>query len=91
MVGAWWSALVALGIYTAETMDLTTPLGEDSGTQILISLLIPFLPYIMAEHWHFSGVLGAVAAVSTMSYSELHGKVMAVTRIRRNAVWAHCR
>lgn len=61
--------------------------GEDPGSQILISLLIPFLAYIVAEHWSFSGVLAAVAAGITMSYSELRGRVMAITRIRRNAVW----
>ena len=78
--------VVALGI-TRLKQWISRHWGEDSGTQILISLLIPFLAYIIAEHWHFSGVLGAVAAGITMSYSELHGKVMAVTRIRRNAVW----
>lgn len=61
--------------------------GEETGTQILISLLIPFLAYIIAENFHFSGVLAAVAAGITMSYSEIRAQVMAVTRIRRGAVW----
>lgn len=61
--------------------------GEESGTQILVSLLIPFVAYMLAEQWHFSGVLAAVAAGITMSYTELRGQVMAVTRIRRDAVW----
>lgn len=61
--------------------------GEDSGTQVLISILIPFLAYILAENFHFSGVLAAVAAGITMSYSEFRYQVMAMTRIRRNAVW----
>ncbi|MGL4667241.1 MAG: cation:proton antiporter [Saezia sp.] len=61
--------------------------GEETGTQILISLLIPFLAYMIAENFHFSGVLAAVAAGITMSYSEIRAQVMAVTRIRRGAVW----
>lgn len=67
--------------------------GEDSGTQILISLLIPFIAYFVAEqgltafHIEFSGVLAAVAAGITMNYSELKVQVQADTRIRRNAVW----
>jgi Na+/H+ antiporter len=61
--------------------------GEDPGSQILISLLTPFAAYMAAEHFHCSGILAAVAAGITMSYAELSGAVMAVTRVRRNAVW----
>lgn len=66
---------------------LTRRLGEESGTQILISLLIPFGAYLAAEHFHCSGILAAVAAGITMSYVEMSGQVMASTRIRRNVVW----
>lgn len=61
--------------------------GEESGTQILISLLIPFGAYLAAEHMHCSGILSAVAAGITMSYAEASGKALAITRVRRNAVW----
>jgi monovalent cation/hydrogen antiporter len=62
-------------------------LGEEPGAQILISLLIPFGAYLLAEHLHCSGILTAVAAGITMSYAELRGKALAVTRVRRGAVW----
>lgn len=62
-------------------------LGEESGSQILISLLIPFAAYLLAEHFHCSGILAAVAAGVTMSYAEITGQAQAVTRVRRNAVW----
>lgn len=62
-------------------------LGEDTGSQILISLLIPFGAYILAEHMHCSGILAAVAAGISMSYVEQRGQIMAITRVRRNAVW----
>jgi CPA1 family monovalent cation:H+ antiporter len=62
-------------------------LGEEPGSQILISLLIPFGAYILAERLHCSGILAAVAAGIAMSYAEQSGQALAVTRVRRTAVW----
>lgn len=62
-------------------------LGEDSGSQILISLLIPFGAYLVAERLHCSGILAAVAAGLTMGFIEGSGQVLAVTRIRRSTFW----
>lgn len=61
--------------------------GEETGAQILVSLLIPFGAYLTAEHLHASGILAAVAAGLTMSYEEQTGRALPVTRIRRTAVW----
>jgi CPA1 family monovalent cation:H+ antiporter len=61
--------------------------GEDPGVQILVSLMMPFVAYLLAEEAHCSGILAAVAAGITMGLSEMRGGVMAVTRIRRSAVW----
>lgn len=61
--------------------------GEETGSQIIISLLIPFGAYLLAERIGGSGILAAVAAGFTMSYVERSGRALAVTRIRRNAVW----
>ncbi|MET4279449.1 MULTISPECIES: Na+/H+ antiporter [unclassified Bradyrhizobium] len=61
--------------------------GEETGSQILISLLIPFGAYLLAEHLHCSGILAAVAAGITMSYVELSGQALPITRVRRSAVW----
>ena len=66
---------------------LSRRLGEDAGSQILVSLLIPFGAYMLAEHLQCSGILAAVAAGITMSYAEQSGQLMAVTRVRRSAVW----
>lgn len=62
-------------------------LGEDSGSQILISLLIPFGAYLVAERLHCSGILAAVAAGLTMGFVEGGGQALAITRIRRSTVW----
>lgn len=62
-------------------------LGEDSGSQILISLLIPFGAYLVAERLHCSGIIAAVAAGLTMGFVESGGQALAVTRIRRTTFW----
>ncbi len=61
--------------------------GEDGGAQVLISLLIPFGSYLVAEHLHCSGILAAVAAGITMGFVETRGEVAAATRIRRTGIW----
>jgi len=66
---------------------LTSRYGEPSGSPILVSLLIPFGAYLVAERLHASGILAAVAAGITMSYVELGGQALAATRIQRTAVW----
>lgn len=66
---------------------VTKVLGEESSSQILISLLIPFGAYLVAEHLHCSGILAAVAAGLAMGFVEARGNALAVTRIRRTTVW----
>ena len=61
--------------------------GEEPGSQILLSLLVPFGAYALAEAAHASGILAAVAAGVAMSYVELSGRAMAATRVQRAAVW----
>jgi Na+/H+ antiporter len=89
-----WLAIggVAIGVsvtwgVTRTKNWLTRRYGEETGAQILISLLIPFAAYLLAEHLHCSGILAAVAAGMTMSYAEQTGQALAVTRVRRSAVW----
>lgn len=61
--------------------------GEDVGAQILVSLLIPFGAYYLADVAGASGILAAVAAGITMGYVERGGGALAETRVRRSAVW----
>lgn len=89
-----WLALGGIVIGVLVTWAITRikdwmarRLGEDTGSQILISLLIPFGAYLLAEHLHCSGILAAVAAGITMSYAELTGRALATTRMRRTGVW----
>jgi CPA1 family monovalent cation:H+ antiporter len=89
-----WVALagIAMGVTmtwvaTLAQQWLSEHFGEENGTPILISLLIPFGAYLLAERLHASGILAAVAAGITMSYVELSGRALASTRVQRTAVW----
>ncbi len=89
-----WLAVAGIAIGTGLTWIVTTAkdwfsqrFGEDTGAQILISLLIPFAAYILAEQAHASGILAAVAAGIMMNVEEQSGRASATTRIKRNAVW----
>jgi Na+/H+ antiporter len=92
-----WLALagVATGVVVTWSISkakgwVSRRFGEDVGAQILISLLMPFAAYLAAEHIHASGILAAVAAGVTMSFTErdgAKGQSLAMTRVRRAAVW----
>ena len=89
LVGVAVGVLITMGISYAKGF-VSRRWGEDVGAQILVSLLIPFAAYLVAEELHASGILAAVAAGVTMSFTErslFAGQSMAVTRIRRGVVW----
>lgn len=89
-----WVAGAGLAIGVVVTLAVTRAKawvtkrwGEDTGSQILVSLLIPFGSYLLAEHAHASGILAAVSAGVTMTFTEISRQALAVTRMRRNSVW----
>lgn len=79
-VSVTWAAMRAQD-WTSERF------GAESGSQILTSLLIPFAAYMAAESIHCSGILAAVAAGMTMTFTEASGRTPAATRVRRSTVW----
>ena len=81
------AGLAVVAIIGQVNRALVRYAGEDPGTQVLISLLIPFAAYMLAEHFHVSGVLAAAVAGIAMHYNELSGPVLAGTRMQRTAVW----
>jgi len=72
---------------TSAQMALSGRYGEEAGSPILVSILLPFGAYLIAEWAGASGILAAVAAGITMSYVELTGRAPATTRVDRAAVW----
>lgn len=79
-------ALVTVAANTAKDW-IAARFGEETGSQILISILIPFAAYLLANYIGVSGVLAAVAAGIAMNFEELSGRAQPITRIRRSAVW----
>ncbi len=61
--------------------------GDEPGTPILISILIPSAAYLTAEHLGVSGILAAAAAGISMHYADLIKRSSAITRMRRSAIW----
>ncbi len=89
-----WVALGGLGVgfglasvVVSLRVRFTARFGEDPGAAILVSLLIPFAAYLLAERIGASGILAAVAGGVVMSRAELSGKSSAATRTQRHAVW----
>lgn len=89
-----WTAVAGLIIGAATTFLVTwvtnywtRKFGEETGSQIVVSLLIPFAAYLAAEAAEASGILAAVAAGISMSFTEDSLRNLALTRIRRLAVW----
>ncbi|KPL47794.1 sodium:proton antiporter [Xanthomonas axonopodis] len=89
-----WVALAGLALGVATTVGLSRiqvwiwrHFGEEPGSAILVNLLTPFAAYLLAEAFHASGILAAVAAGITMSYVEMAGNAPGNMRLQRSAVW----
>ena len=86
------TAGVACGVLTTLVLTRLTGafarrFGQDTGSSILISLLIPFASYLMGEYVGGSGVLAAATAGIAMSVGTRAGVDWAETRLRGGAVW----
>jgi Na+/H+ antiporter len=79
-VGVTWLAITGKSLVARH-------FGDEVGSNVLVSLLIPFGAYLAAEHIHASGVLAAAAAGIAMTFVSTGVSVGAATRIRRRAVW----
>ena len=85
--GGIFAGLLITGVAHTVKTWITRRYGEETGSQILISVLIPFAAYLIAEHMHCSGILAAVSAGIAMSYAERSGQAQAITRVNRRVVW----
>lgn len=81
------SGLVVVWVTGKFNKLLLTRTREEPVIQILISLLMPFSAYMLAELFHVSGILAAVAAGIAMHYEHLSGPRLPVTRMNSSAVW----
>ncbi|MFC6486774.1 Na+/H+ antiporter [Nitratireductor sp. GCM10026969] len=77
---------VTWGVTKVQEM-VARRIGEEVGAHILVSLLIPFGAYLLADRLGCSAILAAVAAGITMSYADQSRAGLASTRVNRTAVW----
>lgn len=61
--------------------------GDLGSAHIILSLLLPFGSYIVAEHLGFSGILATVAAGIMMNYTTFNRERSLTTRIQSVAIW----
>lgn len=87
VVGGIASGIVVTVAVNRVTGWISSRYGEETGSEILISLLLPFSAYLLAEQIAASGILAAVAAGMTMNHTEFTGRALPATRVRRAAVW----
>lgn len=85
--GGLVTGVLVTTVVTRAKAWVSAHFGEDTGSQILISVLIPFASYLLAEHLRCSGILAAVSAGVTMSFAEISRQALAATRMRSNSVW----
>ena len=86
-IGGVLAGVVSTFVIMRVKNRVSARFGEESGSHVLLSLLVPFVAYQLAEHLDCSGILAAVAAGITMSYQELAGEMLGATRMQRAAVW----
>lgn len=60
---------------------------DDPATHVMFMLLLPFLAYVVAEHFQVSGILSAVAAGMMQSWVDLLPKQTS-TRLLNRSVWS---
>ncbi len=60
---------------------------SNSNIDTVITLIVPYIMYVGAEHFHFSGVLAVVAGGLLMSYNS-HCYLSHTSRIQSGNVWS---
>ncbi len=89
-----WVAALGAGIGFAAAWAasrgrgwLARAFADDGGILILISLLIPYAAYLLADRAGASGILAAVAAGLTLNFMDTTALPQAHTRLRGTLVW----
>lgn len=62
--------------------------SADPSAGVILTLLIPFATYLVAETLNVSGVLSAVAAGMVMNYESLRVDIPTLIRVRMKSTWA---
>jgi Na+/H+ antiporter len=77
---------VAVGLAVSEIARRALALTEDSFTEVLVTMLAPYVSWILAERLHVSAVLACVAGGLYLR-QHLSEAVAPATRLQARAVW----
>ncbi|XDJ36043.1 MAG: Na+/H+ antiporter [Burkholderia sp.] len=80
-------ALLAWLFSTLSTRFLNAAQEGDPAPGIVMTLLIPFASYLIAEHFELSGILSAVAAGMMMNYTSFSRSSTVAARVRAESTW----
>ena len=61
--------------------------GDEVGSQMILLMLLPFGAYAIAELFDLSGILSAVTAGMTVSFSKFFQTTPIQMRLRANSIW----
>ncbi|XQM31077.1 Na+/H+ antiporter [Burkholderia gladioli] len=81
-------ALLAWLFSTLSTRFLNAAQEGDPAPGIVMTLLIPFASYLIAEHFELSGILSAVAAGMMMNYTSFSRSSTVAARVRAESTWS---
>ncbi|KVM61232.1 sodium:proton antiporter [Burkholderia ubonensis] len=81
-------AAVSWTFSVLSTRFLNAEQEGDPAPGIVMTLLVPFAAYLIAEHLGLSGVLAAVAAGMMMNYTSFSRKSTVASRVRAESTWA---
>lgn len=79
--------LIVTWFYVRLVRALTRLKGDETAIQMIFLLLLPFLVYVVAEHLGASGILAAVVAGMTVTYSNTMSTASISMRFQANSIW----
>ncbi len=75
---------LALGFLFGSLLRI---IPSNSNIDTIMTLIVPYIMYVAAEHFHFSGVLAVVAGGLLMSYNS-HCYLSHTSRLQAGSVWS---
>ncbi len=85
-IGGVLCGIIIVFFYNQMVKFIHKWMYNDSATQIIFSLLLPFSCYLIAERFGVSGILAAVSAGMMIGQSKVN-RSMPLVRLRTNNIW----
>ncbi|MGP1938985.1 MAG: Na+/H+ antiporter [Arsenophonus sp. ET-DL9-MAG3] len=87
-IGGLLSGITVTWIYSKSLRIMSRWSNDDSATQMILMLLLPFAAYLIAEHIGFSGILSAVSSGMTITKAGVIRNAPLAMRLRSDNIWS---